>query len=67
MMPVTDDTTWHAVGYILKYESEALNILRELNVPSESESGMQGMPFRTDGGAEYTSMMDAEYLKSDGF
>jgi hypothetical protein len=66
MLLFIDDATRHTDEYILKYQLEALEKLKELKALREKQSGKQVKRFRTDGGGEYTSKKFAEYPKSEG-
>jgi len=66
MLLFIDDATRHTDEYILKYKSEAHEILEEWKALREKESGKQVKRFRTDGGGKYTPKKFAEQLKSEG-
>ena len=60
-----NNATRHMDEYIVKYKSEALEKFKEWKALREKKSGKQVMRFRTDGGGKYTSIIFAEYLKSE--
>jgi hypothetical protein len=65
MLLFIDHAMRHTDEYILKDTSEDLENFKEWKLLRDKESGKQVKQFRTDGGAEYTCMKLAKYLKSE--
>jgi hypothetical protein len=65
MLLFIDHAMRHTDEYILKDTSEGLENFKEWKPLRDKESGKRVKQFRTDGGAEYTCMKIAKYLKSE--
>jgi transposase InsO family protein len=66
MLLLINDATRHTDQYILKTQSEQLEIFNEWTALGENQSEKQAKRFHTDGGGEYTSKTCAEWLQSEG-
>lgn len=66
MLLLSDNDTRYLDEYILKYWSDAREMLKDWKVLRQKDTGKQGMQCCTDSGGEYTSQIFAEYLKSHG-
>jgi hypothetical protein len=66
MLLFIDNATRHMDEYILKYQSKALEELKECKALRGTKSGKQVKRFCTDGGGEYTYKKFVEYIQSEG-